>query len=74
MPQRGRSRSGYALTVGRLGSPIRVEELDGFHSDLTRAVSFVLDVAASRRGVGVADEEGDVFEIERAGRKRVGHD
>jgi uncharacterized protein (TIGR00369 family) len=41
---------------------------------VTRSVAFVLDVAASRRGVGVADEAGDVFEVERARCKQVGHD
>ena len=48
------------LVVGAL----RVEEFEGSFADLPRSVAFVLDVAAGRRNVVVADEAGDVFEVE----------
>jgi hypothetical protein len=51
-------RSG--LVVGRL----RVEEFEGAFADLAGSVAFVLDIAASGRDVVVADEAGDVFQVE----------
>lgn len=51
-------RSG--LVVGAL----RVEEFEGAFADLSRSVVFMLDIAAGRGDVVVADEPGHVFEIE----------
>ena len=43
---------------------MRVEEFEGAFADLSRSVAFMLDIAAGRGDVVVADEPGYVFEIE----------
>ena len=55
------------LSIGNtIASGRRVEELEGFDADLSWAFAFVLDVAASG-DIGVADETGDVGEVEVPG-------
>jgi hypothetical protein len=43
---------------------LRVQQFEGAFADLSRSVAFVLDIAASGRDVVVADEAGDVFQVE----------
>jgi len=58
----------------RVVAPFRVEEFGCAFADLARSVAVVLGVAACCCDVVVADEAGDVFEVEGAGSEQVRHD